>query len=182
MFIKGIQILHAAGFKNVKGVIVGDGELRQELEDFTENQGLKIKKAGMPADTSDIIFTGWIKEADVALAGLDIVCLTSFNEGTPVSLIEAQAAGKPIISTRVGGVEDVVQEDITALLCKSDHPEEFAEQLSRLVTDQALRKNLSGGGRSFVVERFSFGRLVVDMDSLYRQCLQINPKPSDNKG
>lgn len=182
MFIKGIQILHAAGFKNVKGVIVGDGELRQELEAFTENQGLKIKKAGMPADTSDIIFTGWIKEADVALAGLDIICLTSFNEGTPVSLIEAQAAGKPIISTRVGGVEDVVQEDITALLCKSDHPEEFAEQLSRLVNDQALRKKLSGGGRSFVVERFSFGRLVADMDSLYRQCLQINPKPSDNKG
>lgn len=182
MFIKGIQILHAAGCKNVKGVIVGDGELRQQLEVYTETQGLKIKKAGMPADTSDIIFTGWIKEADVALAGLDVVCLTSFNEGTPVSLVEAQAAGKPIISTRVGGVEDVVQEEITALLCKSDHAQEFAAKLARLVTDKALREKMSGGGRSFVLERFSYRRLVADMDSLYRQCLQINPKPLDNKG
>lgn len=182
MFIKGIQILHAAGFKNVKGVIVGDGELRQQLEAYTETLGLKIKKTGMPADNSDIIFTGWIKEADVALAGLDIVCLNSFNEGTPVSLIEAQAAGKPIISTRVGGVEDVVQEEITALLCKSDHAEEFAAKLARLVTDKVLREKMSGGGRTFVLERFSYRRLVADMDSLYRQCLQINRKPLDNKG
>jgi glycosyltransferase involved in cell wall biosynthesis len=117
----------------------------------------------------------------VALAGLDIVCLTSFNEGTPVSLIEAQAAGKPILSTRVGGVEDVVQEENTALLCRSDHPEEFAEKLIRLASDPMLRKKLSGGGREFVLERFSYGRLVADMDSLYRHCLQNKAEPQDNK-
>ncbi len=181
MFIRGIQILRDAGFKNVKGIIVGDGELRQQLEAFTESLGLKIKKSGMSVDESDVLFTGWIKEADVALAGLDIVCLTSFNEGTPVSLIEAQAAGKPILSTRVGGVEDVVQEENTALLCRSDHPEEFAEKLICLASDPMLRKKLSGGGREFVLERFSYGRLVADMDSLYRHCLQNKAEPQDNK-
>ena len=136
----------------------------------------------MSVDDSDVLFAGWVKEADVALAGLDIVCLTSFNEGTPVSLIEAQAAGKPILATRVGGVEDVVLEGTTALLCRTDHAEEFAEKLTQLTSDPMLRNKLSGGGREFVLDRFSYVRLVADADTLYRHSLQNKPEPTDNKG
>ena len=76
-----------------------------------------------------VVFTSWRTDVDTICAGLDIIALTSLNEGTPVSLIEAQAAGKPIVSTRVGGIADVVLEDQTALLSDINDEKLFAENL-----------------------------------------------------
>jgi glycosyltransferase involved in cell wall biosynthesis len=67
------------------------------------------------------------KEIDIVLAGSDIIALTSFNEGTPVSLIEAQAANKPIVTTNVGGIENVVLENETALLCDNNDLSQFSD-------------------------------------------------------
>jgi glycosyltransferase involved in cell wall biosynthesis len=78
---------------------------------------------------AQLVFTSWIKEVDIAVAGLDIVVLTSLNEGTPVSLIEAQAGGKPVVSTRVGGVENVVKHEVTGFLCDSGDSRGFVGQL-----------------------------------------------------
>ena len=120
----------------------------------------------------DLIFTSWIKDVDRAYAGLDIVSLSSLNEGTPVSLIEAQAAGKPIISTRVGGVEDVVSEGQSGLLSESDNEEEMAENLLKMVENDDLRAKMAGFGRENVMNRYSRQRLVKDMFNLYNQLLQ----------
>jgi glycosyltransferase involved in cell wall biosynthesis len=108
---------------------------------------------------------------DTICAGLDIVALTSLNEGTPVSLIEAQAAGKPIVSTRVGGIADVVLENKTALLSEITDEKTFSNNLLQLVNDPGLRQKFSNAGKDHVVNKFSYHRLVNDMSGLYHHLL-----------
>jgi glycosyltransferase involved in cell wall biosynthesis len=103
-------------------------------------------------------------------AGLDIVMLTSLNEGTPVSLIEAQAANRPIISTRVGGIENVVSPG-TALLAESGDAETLARHLTTLLQDPGLRQRMGEGGWHHVRERYHYTRLVNDTAALYRSLL-----------
>jgi glycosyltransferase involved in cell wall biosynthesis len=105
------------------------------------------------------------------LAGADIVCLSSWNEGTPVSLIEAQAAGKPVVSTRVGGVENVVDENVTGLLSATGDAEGFAGNLLRLVNEPSLRTAMGQRGRPHVEQRYHYTRLVNDMAALYHRLL-----------
>jgi glycosyltransferase involved in cell wall biosynthesis len=109
---------------------------------------------------------------DYINAGLDILTLTSLNEGTPVSLIEAQAANKPIVSTRVGGIGDIVVENETALLANLHDTTTFSTHLLKLVEDDGLRYRLGANSRQHVMQRFSYQRLVNDMSTLYHELLQ----------
>ena len=174
MFLSAISHLQSSGTKRFKAVVVGDGELKQELVAYAQSLGLSVSTEELPNKEATVVFTGWMKDADRALAGMDVVCLTSFNEGTPVSLIEAQAAGRPIVSTRVGGIEDVVQEGITALLCASDDTEAFASHLGQLLGNPVKIHEMSGRGVDFVKMRFTYTRLVEDTRRLYLQCLADN--------
>jgi glycosyltransferase involved in cell wall biosynthesis len=106
------------------------------------------------------------------LAGSDIIALTSHNEGTPVSLIEAQAANKPIVSTNVGGIENVVIENQTALLCENNQLIQFSEALFRLIEDKNLRNSMSEKGWNHVKDKFHYTRLVKDMENLYKELLK----------
>ena len=119
-----------------------------------------------------LTFTSWITDIDVALAGLDIVALTSKNEGTPVSLIEAQAAGKPIVSTNVGGIENIVIPNKTALLSNISDEQLFTENMLSLIEDDNKRMAFSQKG-THVFKSFHFDRLVSDMEKLYCQLLEI---------
>jgi len=95
------------------------------------------------------------------------------NEGTPVSLIEAQAANKPIVSTNVGGIENVVVEGVTALLSASKtDPTQFAEHLKNLIENDALRADMSRVGWEHVRNKFHFTRLIRDMSALYYELLE----------
>ncbi|MEO8734078.1 MAG: glycosyltransferase family 4 protein, partial [Flavobacteriales bacterium] len=161
--------------------VVGDGEEREHIEQLTRDLGLSLTTGpafnghgfghglnGSPlADRADVTFTSWVKEIDIVHAGLDAVALTSFNEGTPVSLIEAQAADRPVVSTRVGGIENVVEAGMTGLLCGNNNAQEFGEDLLRLVEDDALRARLGGHGWAHVNERYHYTRLVSDTAELY---------------
>ncbi|MBK9761219.1 MAG: glycosyltransferase family 4 protein [Flavobacteriales bacterium] len=122
-------------------------------------------------ERADVTFTSWIKEIDIVNAGVDVVALTSFNEGTPVSLIEAQAANRPIVSTNVGGIENVVLEGRTALLSAVSDPGRFGQNLLRVVEDDILRSQMAGGGWAHVHERYHYTRLVNDTALLYQQLL-----------
>jgi glycosyltransferase involved in cell wall biosynthesis len=170
MFLKGLKIVADKTSKKIRAFIIGDGEERANIEQMARDLGLKFNNNDLK-ERNVLTFTSWIKDIDVSNAGSDIIALTSFNEGTPVSLIEAQASGKPIVSTRVGGIANVVKEGETALLCESDDVETFAAHLLRLVEDDRLRADMSDKGTAHVMENYSHLRLARDMGDLYRRLL-----------
>ncbi len=169
-FLQAFKLLKEKTNKNVKAIIIGDGELKEEI--FAEAAALNLNINNTNSEITDIIFTSWIKDIDAALPGLDIVALTSLNEGTPVSLIEAQAAGVPIVSTKVGGIEDVVNENKTALLSEKDDVDTFTNHLLSLVESKEKRISFAEKGLNVVSEKFDYMRLVRDMKKLYRKLLK----------
>ncbi len=154
-------------FPKLKFVIIGDGHLREKLENEAETLGVKDL----------VVFVGNRNDADVFYAGLDIVALTSLNEGTPLSLIEAMANEKAIISTSVGGVVDLLGEAQTeengfqicerGLRTASNDAESFYRGLLCLVNNEKLRETLVENGKKFVEARYNKERLVRDIKNLY---------------
>ena len=170
MFLKALKIVSEKTTKKIRAFIIGDGEERQNVEKMATDLGLKFNNKD-PQERNILTFTSWIKDVDVSNAGSDIIVLTSFNEGTPVSLIEAQASGKPIVSTRVGGIANIVKEGETALLCQSDDVDGFAGHLLALIENDQMRHEMSDRGTAHVMEHFSHIRLARDMSGLYRRLL-----------
>jgi glycosyltransferase involved in cell wall biosynthesis len=148
-------------------IIVGDGALRPELESHVERLGMSAL----------VSFLGNRTDVASLVAGSDIVILTSRNEGTPLSLIEAMAVGKPVISTAVGGVVDLLgksQEDVGIFqVCERGlsvplrDPGDVARALIYLAKNERLRKRIGNSGQSFVRARYSVERLVQDIADLY---------------
>ncbi|MES2882031.1 MAG: glycosyltransferase [Bacteroidota bacterium] len=176
LFLKAIKYVLDNSAKKVKAFIIGDGETRQDLENVANEVGIAFSHQNSAAHNHPLVFTSWRSDVDVINAGLDIVCLTSFNEGTPVSLIEAQASNKPIVSTRVGGIADIVVEGETALLANLQDGEGFSNNLLHMVNDDVLRNRLGNNSRQHVMERFSYQRLVTDMSGLYYELLEKKKK------
>ena len=171
LFLKGIAHVLQASNKKIKAFIIGDGETRADLENVAGQAGIKFSTEKDAAHPHPLVFTSWRSDVDVINAGLDLVALTSFNEGTPVSLIEAQAANKPIVSTRVGGISDIVQEGETALLSDINDTAVFCDNLLKLVEDDELRHRMGSNSSQYVLERFSYQRLTQDMAQLYWELL-----------
>ncbi|RYF80511.1 MAG: glycosyltransferase, partial [Chitinophagaceae bacterium] len=113
LFLEALSHVLKNTTKKVRAFIVGDGESRAGLEAKATALGIQFSTEDDTVHSHPLIFTSWRSDVDVINAGVDIVALTSLNEGTPVSLIEAQAANKPIVSTRVGGIGDIVKEGRT---------------------------------------------------------------------
>jgi len=153
------------------GMIIGDGDERPEMEEYCTELGIPWSSPENENPHARIIFTSWIFDADQAMAGLDIIALTSLNEGTPASLIEAQAAGVPIVTTDVGGVLDIVLPGRSALVVPSKDTEAFSSALLRLVNDESLRKKMRESGPEIVNSRFNYNRLTSDIINLYNDLL-----------
>lgn len=143
-------------------LIVGDGELRQTLEQQTAALGL----------TGAVRFLGWRADIDRLYADIDVVALTSRNEGSPVALIEAMASGVPVVSTEVGGVADVVQHGVSGLLAPMDDAAGIARHILTLLADPALRRTMGQHGRVNVAATYDAGRLVTDIESLYEDLVR----------
>ena len=117
-----------------------------------------------------IQFTSWIKEIDEVNAGMDIICLCSLNEGTPVSLIEAQASGKPIVTTRTGGIENIVMENKTALISDNNDLNKFTENVLSLIKEKDKRTLFS----EIAIKKskdFDYSILVKNIKILYKNTL-----------
>lgn len=162
--------------KKLKAFIIGDGEDKEMILEYAKSCGLSTSIKNAIDDDAELVFTSWITQIDVALAGLDIVAMTSNNEGTPVSLIEAQAAGKPIVSTNVGGVENIVIPNQSAFICAPNDVNSFSDCLVKL-TDGELRNSMGSSGSHFGVDKFHFTRLTGDIRNLYNSLLH----PVDNR-
>ncbi|MBN2682374.1 MAG: glycosyltransferase [Bacteroidales bacterium] len=171
-FLDAIQRLRMKSNKKIRVFVVGDGESRESLLTKAEELNLDYVCNGQSKlRSATVTFTSWIKEVDYVYAGMDIIALTSLNEGTPVSLIEAQAAGKAIISTNVGGIENIVIPGETALLTNNGNIKEFSTKLIELVNNDLLRESIAGKGWDYVRERFHFETLVGNMKNLYYELL-----------
>jgi glycosyltransferase involved in cell wall biosynthesis len=171
LFLNAFKNASERSQKNAKAFIIGDGELKESLVNQCIKNNLTYSTLEKPNPSAKVIFTSWIKDTDIAMAGLDIVALSSRNEGTPVSLIEAQAAGKPVISTIAGGIENVVKPGETALLSPVNDLQLFSDNLYTLLDNSELRHNLSIGGREFVSKNFSYLTLADNMSNLYKKLL-----------
>jgi len=175
-FIKAIKkVIQESNFR-IKAFIIGDGEEKENLINLCNASGLKTTSSN-DSQLADVIFTSWITNIDWANAGLDIVTLTSFNEGTPVSLIEAQASEKPVVSVNIGGISDIVVNGKTGFLTNLDEEEKFASYLIKLSKNKDLRIEMGKKGKEFVFERFHYRRLVNDIEKLYYK----NLKQADKK-
>lgn len=142
-------------------VVVGDGELTGELKAYAGKIGVE----------KQVIFTGWRDDLPTVYADLDIVTLTSLNEGTPVSLIEAMAAKRAIVATDVGGVRDLLGEEETGLLVESGDAEGLARKIVYLLKNANKRTELGMRGRDSVARKYSKERLLGDMQALYEGLL-----------
>ena len=171
MFIDAIKKVKSKTNRKVRGIIVGDGDLRDGLLEYANLHGLTSSTPEHKVPNSDLIFTSWIKDADYVFAGSEISALTSLNEGTPVSIIESQAANVPVVSTIVGGIRDVVVEGKTALLSPTQNVEAFSDNLLMLIENDEMRKQMSEDGWIFVRDKFHYTRLVNDMKNLYDELL-----------
>jgi glycosyltransferase involved in cell wall biosynthesis len=181
LFLGAVEhIFKQSGFEKVKFFIVGDGELKDVLLEKANTLGLNpVFFPDNPVE-GRLIFTSWIKEVDVVMAGLDLVALTSFNEGTPVSLIEAQAAGRAVISTNVGGIENIVSQQ-TAVLIENNNGPAFNQSLENLLKNPQKLREMGSYGWELVGKKFNYTRLVNDMDHLYGALLGFKKNPNNGQ-
>ena len=153
---------------NMRALILGDGELRADLKAMVAELGLG----------GEVVFTGWHRDPARMFADLDIVCLTSRNEGTPVALIEAMAAGRPFVATQVGGVADLMVGEpsphpagfdvyANGILTRPDDPDVLAAALAHLAERPDLRRAMGAVGQAAVLKRFGKERLVEEMEAIY---------------
>ncbi len=162
--------------KKVRFFIVGDGEDKENLKSYCSQLNIDFTEWNEEKKSTTITFTSWLKNIDWVNAGLDIVALTSLNEGTPVSLIEAQASNKPIVTTNVGGVKNVTLENKTAFISEVDDVEDFSDKLLQLIENDKIRNEMGRKGWNFVKEKFSYQRLTNDVEKLYINLLQLTKK------
>ena len=142
-------------------VIVGDGEERAGLEALVRERGL----------TAHVRFLGWRQDLETIYAGADVVALTSRNEGTPVCLIEAMAAGCPVVATDVGGVADVLGNGAYGLLVPADDAAAMADALLDVLTDTEAARARAAAALPFAHELYSLNRLADDIRRLYDRLL-----------
>jgi glycosyltransferase involved in cell wall biosynthesis len=164
------------------GVVVGDGPLRDTVARQVRELGLERV----------VRLTGWQRDVHSIYGELEVACLTSWNEGTPVALIEAMAASRAVVATRVGGVRDLLETGVSpstpipwgefrmtdrGVLVSPGDVEGLAKAMVRLGQDAALRRRLGEAARTYVVGRYSQERLLKDVTALYEELLGAGASP-----
>ena len=161
LFIDAALLAMSQSEKKFKFFIVGDGELRNDIENYI------VSKGGAYAHR--FVFTSWVKKMEECYPILDLVCLCSLNEGTPVSLIEAQASGIPVVTTDVGGVQNVVLNGQTGIIVPNFEAETFANAMLEIVQNEKLHAQMSQKAIKFVMQNFSMEKLIKNTDELYQK-------------
>jgi glycosyltransferase involved in cell wall biosynthesis len=160
LLIEAVSIVHRS--RKVMLIIAGDGTERASLERTAADWGLSDR----------VRFCGWQHDLRAFYSMTDVVALSSRNEGTPVALIEAMAAARPVVATAVGGVPDAITDKVTGLLVPPGDPRAYAAALEKLAASPEFRASLGAAAREDVRSRFAAARLIDDLDSLYRSLIR----------
>ena len=151
----------------VRIFIIGDGLSREELEVYLDDEMIAHTYFPRNGIKSPVTFTSWQTDIRKVIAGLDIIALTSLNEGTPLSLMEAQAAGKPVISTKVGGVPEIVLDQGTGYIVEPSNLNQYSRKLKKLIENETIRLKMGADGQKFIESRFSKQKQVDSHKALY---------------
>ncbi len=147
----------SADFPDVQFQVVGDGPRRAELEALVRARGLE----------RTVVFLGHREDVSDRLAAADVFVLPSKSEAFPNGVIEAMAAGLPVIASAVGGLLDLIEPDRTGVLVPAGDADALAAALRRLLTDPALARRLGKAAEDQVRQRYSFERMVASFEELY---------------
>lgn len=140
--------------------VIGDGDQLENLQNLAHELGVDDR----------VTFCGWVLERERIFSDLDVTCLSSQNEGTPVSIIESLAAGVPVVATRVGGVADVMSDPMDGELVQSGDEEALATALAKIARG---RRVIAAARSAAVCQKYSISRMVKDIESLYEEVLQL---------
>ena len=158
--LEAARILASQGL-NFHLALVGEGRLRGALEEMAASFGL----------SSRVTFTGFRPDSEALMRQFDVFCLPSLSEGLSSAILAAMASGQPVVSTRVGGIPELVLEGKTGYLVSPDAPGELAEALARLIGDEALRRRLGRAGRKRIEECFTLTNKLDASEAAYRRLL-----------
>jgi glycosyltransferase involved in cell wall biosynthesis len=158
--VRGVAIARAR-LPKIRLLIAGDGQERPRLEQLVGELGL----------TDRVEFLGWRSDLASLYRRMHVFVLTSINEGTPVSLIEAMAAGVPVVASSVGGVPDVVDGGVTGVLVPPRQPEAVAAAIVAAIVESDRAAVMAARARQSVRERFDSARLVQETEAMYRETL-----------
>lgn len=158
LFFESARIV-LAKYVKVKFIVVGDGELGKELESFVIKLGI----------ADHVIFLGWQEDLATIYAGLDIVALTSLNEGSPLTLIEAMASSTAVVATAVGGVRDTIIDGETGVLVPPSNAKAFSEAILGLLKNSEQRKRLGQNGQQYAKKFFSKKRMLTNYSRFYQK-------------
>ena len=143
-------------------VFAGDGPERNALEALAQRLGISDR----------VVFLGFQPDVSTLLASCDLFVLPSLYEGLPLSLLEAMAAGKPVIATAVGGAGEIIVHEETGLLVPPADPPALAQAVRRLLADPALAATMASAGRTLVHREFSVDAMVQSVTAIYDQLLE----------
>jgi len=148
-------------------LVVGDGPERPNLERTAETLGLSSK----------VLFLGWRRDLDRIYADLELCTLSSYNEGTPLSLLEAMAAGVPVVATRVGGVKDLITHAETGLLVPPGDAQALAEAIITLLNDPEGARRMAKAGKERIYPFYDVKALISRMERFYRELVATPTLP-----
>ena len=148
----------SARVPNLKALVVGDGPLRDSLREEVARLGLG----------SRVVFAGLRKDVPALLAGTDQVVFSSEREGLSIAMLEAMAAGVPVVATRVGGTPELIEDGASGILVPPGQPDVLGDRIAEVLLDAGLAGRLAAGARDRVGKRFSLHKMVADHQELYQ--------------
>jgi glycosyltransferase involved in cell wall biosynthesis len=140
-------------------IMCGDGDRRTDLQQLAGARGI----------SDHVLFLGYRFDVPRILAALDIFCLPSLYEGMPVSVLEAWAAGKPVVATDVIGIRDLIAHNINGMLVPPGQPQAMAEAIGGLLTDSVRMQHMAAAGRDLVTRQYSLKAMVAQYAAVYEQ-------------
>ena len=165
------KVLHGTS-KKIIFFVIGDGVLKKDVQKQLSEKGISWSSAEHKGNDAKVIFTSWISDIGEALSILDIVVLTSNNEGTGLSLAESQYSGKPVVATNVGGVPDTVIDGKTGFLVSPNDAGSFAEKLLLLIENKELREEMGFAAKTYAKDKFSKKNEIDNLKILYFNLLK----------
>ncbi|MCW3106997.1 MAG: glycosyltransferase family 1 protein [Segetibacter sp.] len=151
--------------------IIGDGDLKNQVEKDLQQKDIPFNKHSITSNNR-VVFTSWVTEMYEVMNGLDIIVLTSLNEGTPLSIIEAEFFKRPVVATNVGGVKDTMVDVKTGFITESNDVTTFTQKLRLLIENKELRDKMGEEGYNFASAKFSKQREIGATREFYFSLLK----------